>query len=352
MKRVNEAAVKNLNGDALSSLKKHGKSGVKVATIGLAVALSVTTAAPAFAYSPGNNPSHYHNYSSVNQTYETGLIDYSNYDIINYNPNWGVQYADHSLNVNVNRNNVGVIRVSEAPSDLKRAIYERLGETNVNNSRHQYVTFDVAPNRANDTYWIDLNSFAFYTGNISNLGNLYIRTVVLRSKIFVSPENQTWVDEQNYKDYIKDKRVIFECSDGILVNSYDSFVEWESELARRANNENSTVIEDPNQNKQLSEIAHIVYASDGTIWQNQTLMNEYTRWCADKNYNYRDGVYYGVYGNFVSFEDYMKYYNIGYFINSGLKVSEQHYGAYGMLYATAAQARASFEKLPGYQKVK
>ena len=351
MKRVNETAVKNLNGDAISSLKANGNNGGKVVTaIGLTLALSVTTAVPVLANTPQPN-NNYPNYYYANPTHGAGLIDYSNYDIVNYNSNWGVQYADHSLNVNVNRNNVGLIKISEAPSDLRRAINEYLGERNVNNSRYQYVTFDVAPNRANDTYWIDLNSFAFYTGNIANLGNMYIRTVILRSKVFVSPDNQTWVDEQNYKDYIKNQRVIFECSDGVLVNSYDSFVAWETELAKRANNENSTIIDDPNQNKQLNEIAHVV-AFDGTIWQNQTLMNEYIRWCADKNYNYRDGVYYGVYGNFVSFEDYMRYFNIGYFINNGLKASEQYYGAYGMLYSTSAQARASFERLPGYQKVK
>ena len=102
----------------------------------------------------------------------------------------------------------------------------------------------------------------------------------------------------------------------------------------------------------LTEIGYLEALPDGSIWKDQTMLEEYLKWRENKNYGVKDGVFFGSYGIASSFEDYVRLYNISYYVTTGLRREEQFYGAHGFLYASREQAHLSIDKLNGYQKVK
>lgn len=341
MGRVNKEAIKKLQGNSSSNVKKNSNSKKNLVAIGLTIILATGIATPVAAHSRDycndNRYGHVHNY------------DCGYYSYVPYNPNWGIKDATYLVNVSVtNGNNTGVVKVADASNELQKAIYNCLGEKTVKDSGYKYITFSIKYEKSNDSYVIDINSFKIYKKNLSNLGSLKNKDIFLPAKIFMSPEGQQWVDEANYIAYVQDKVIVYECSNGTLVNSYDQFKNREKEIARNQNRPNNQ--NDKNQNVFLDQIAYCWVESDGTIWRDMDITNEYIAWKNDKNYNYKDGIYYGVYGTASSFIEYAKCYNVSYFINSGLKYSEQYYGANGFLYETAAEANKSLDK--GYQKTK
>jgi hypothetical protein len=334
----NKEAISKLQGNSSTSIKNKSNLGKKLATIGLVALLSANIVTPALAHT--NN---YNDYYAGHNHYD-GCGHY--YSYVAYNKNWGIKDSTYAVTVSANRNNVGVVKKTAASSELLTAINNCLGTKKVNDSVYQYITFNIVYVKENDSYEIDINSFDFYKRNISNLGNLSNKSVFLPCKVFMSPEGQQWVDEANYIEYVKDKIIMYECSDGTLVNSYNSFKNWERELAKNPNNPTIPT----NQNVALSQIVHYELDSDGTIWKDMAILEEYIAWKYDNNHNFKDGVYTGVNGTAKSFKEYAKKFNTPYFINSGLKKTEQYYGLNDFLFATEEQANKSFEI--GYQKVK
>lgn len=341
MGRVNNSAISNLQGNSSSTVKKNSNLGKNLIAIGLTAMLVVGTATPAVAHS--------RDYCNDNRYGHVHNNDCGYYSYVPYNPNWGIRDATYLVCVSVTRNNsIGVVKVSEAPSELLRAIYNCIGEKKVTNSDYKYVTFNINYEKSNDSYVIDINSFEIYKRNISNLGTLKNKDIFLPAKIFMSPEGQQWVDEANYITYVNDKVIVYECSNGSLVNSYDQFKTKENELAKKPNKPSTP--NNQNQNISLNQIAYYELESDGTIWKDTIILEEYLSWKSDKNYNYKNGAYNGAYGTATTFVEYAKCYNLPYFINSGLKYSEQYYGANGFLYGSSEQANKSLET--GYQKIK
>ena len=150
------------------------------------------------------------------------------------------------------------------------------------------------------------------------------------------------------EEYIKDMEAIFECSDGSLTTCYADFKAWEKELALRPNNPNYGVLP---YGTSLSDIEHYIVESDGTIWRDAAILKEYLSWRRDRNHNYKDGYYCGIYGVANSFKEYAKIYNTSYFAVNMLKKEEQHLDpTYHLLFLSKTQADEYIKRLKSFQK--
>lgn len=337
MKKVNKKAIKKLCGASSSLIRANSK----VMNSFLIVDLSLLTIIQMII-----------NTTSTSAQLNDRANDCGCYSYVKYNPNWGNKESAHLLNISVTKNNLGVAKMSDAPKELLAAIYECLGENKVKNSNHKYVTFDIVYEKENDSYIIDRKSFKFYSKNNSNFGNLTDRNVFLPIIIFDSPEGPRWINEQNYIEYLKDKNVVYQCSDGSLVSSYFSFKDREIELSKPKNYSSLSSIY--SKSKSLDNIDLLEACSDGTIWSDGILLNEYLSWRRDNSSNYRNGIYCGSYGQFTSFEEYMNYYNVAYFASKGLSPNEQYRSPderyYFLLFSTQKQAAEYAKNVKIYQK--
>ncbi len=333
MEKVNRRALFNLKGRASQSLQNFAHTAVKVLpAIGLSVLCLGPITTPVLAA----------NVEPVSQAY------YADYAFVPYNENWGNQEVYYLFEVKTTKNGLGVLDKNHVDSKILEAVYRTLGEDKVKRSRYNMITYDLKEEEGLEYPIIDVSSFEFYKKSSSTLSPLKKANVYLPVTIFISPDNQHWVNEASYAEYAKEARNVYECSDGSLVFSYQAFKNRERELAYHPGKPDMTPT--PTTNRPLSRFIYTELGSDGTIWKNQTLLEEYLHWRQDHNYGVKDGVYVGVYGTAANFEEYMKIYNVSYFISEGLKRSEQYYGAYGFLYSSASKAQASIEALNSYQK--
>lgn len=339
MKRVNSNAISKLQGNS-SSFVKHNSSiknsitKVRGLSAALAVLVMVSTPLQASAHP------HYQDNNRSSYTHQHNR-NCDNYSYVPYNPDWGVKEATYVLTVSVNRNNTGIVKISDAQQVVLDAIYDCIGKRKVVNTEYDYVIFDVNYIEESDSYFIDPESFRFYKKDIRNLGRLHNKEVHIKGDLFMSPEGQQWVDEHNYMEYVEDKHITYQCSDGTHKYSYIDFKDREIFLG----NYHSTNTE---QKKSIMEISHIEREKDGTIWRNETLLKEYINWLKDPSYNYIDGCYYGTYGTYISFEAYMTDNNIKYFQDQGLKRSEQFINDEGFLIFISEEMKELYES-KGYQ---
>ncbi len=272
------------------------------------------------------------------------------YAYVPYNPNWGNQEANHLEKVRVGKNGVCVVDKEDASKELLAAIYDCIGEKRVQDSRYDLITFRLIYEEGEDTPIIDRDSFAIYKKRLSTLRPFHKVDAYLKVKIFMSPEGQQWVDEKNYSEYASGQWMVYQCSDGSLAHSYEEYKAIERELAYRPHHPNYPTY--PECTSTLEDIGYLELGSDGTVWRDQTMLEEYLAWRQDPTVRMKDGVYYGVYGTAINFETYASIYNAGYFINAGLRRQEQFYGAHGFLYSSAEKAALSIDLQNGYQKVK
>ena len=269
---------------------------------------------------------------------------------IPYNSKWGMSQKLGEVPVGISLDQKCIIELNKITSYLNTSMCKCLGQNKVKESTAKYVTFDVSYNEESDCYIIDEDSYQLYYGNIAQLGKLQVCSVFLKVNFFISPEGQPWVNEKSYENYASNMSAIYECSDGSLVNNYNEFKTWEKELALRPNNPNYNVLP---ANKSLEDIEHVTVNSDGTIWRDATILSEYLAWRRNRNHNYRDGYYCGVYGIANSFKEYVKLYNTSYFTVQGLKRSEQHLDpTYHFLFINQSFADMYIERLKSFQKRK
>ncbi len=320
--RVNRKVVSKLHRTTKNASQNFSKKAVQiVAGTTLILSLTVGMTEPAFAQ------------------------QYPNYAYVPYNQNWGNKEAVHKLSIQITNTGTGIVKKEEASRELLAAIYDCLGENKVEDSKYSVISFQLVYNQYLEPI-IDTSSFAFYKKKIVGLSKL---DAYLPVKVFMAPDGQQWVDERNYRIYALAKNIVYQCSDGTLAHSYQEFKDWECELAYRPSKPNYPVY--PECKKTLMEIGYLE-ATDGSIWKNQTILEEYLNWQENKNYGVKDGVYFGAYGIASSFEEYVRLYNISYYVTSGLSREEQFYGAHGFLYVSREKAYLSIDKLNGYQKIK
>ena len=166
---------------------------------------------------------------------------------------------------------------------------------------------------------------------------------------FVAPENQIWIEESYYEEYARDISAIYECSDGTLTRSYAEFKSWEKELSIRPNNPNYDVL--PN-DVSISDIEHYEVASDGTLWRDASLLQEYLGWRKNPSYNYVNGYYCGVYGVANSFLEYAKIHNASYFILQGLRRAEQFIDPINnFLFVSQSRVDEYVKSIKSFQKI-
>ncbi len=324
--KVNKKGILNLSRKTKTTFQNFGKKAIKiVAGSALVMSLTVGMTEPAFAQK------------------------YPDYAYVPYNQNWGNKEAIRKVFIQVTNTGIGVVKKEETSRELLEAIYDCIEESKVINSRHSLISFSIFYNQDLEPM-IDSTSFQLYKGKLSALGNLSSLEAYLPVKVFMAPDGQQWVNEKNYIAYAKDKNIVYQCSDGSLSHSYQEFRDWECELAYRPSKPNYPVY--PECKKKLTEIGYLEALPDGSIWKDQTMLEEYLKWRENKNYGVKDGVFFGSYGIASSFEDYVRLYNISYYVTTGLRREEQFYGAHGFLYASREQAHLSIDKLNGYQKVK
>ncbi len=161
---------------------------------------------------------------------------------------------------------------------------------------------------------------------------------------FTAPDGQSWADESHYQAYAAFMNIVYECSDGSLANSYLEFKDWERMLAYHPNEPVCKTY--AGNEKNLSELYHLEHSVDGTIWRDETLLEEFLQW---KKNHAQMGVYTGHYGIASNFPEYAKIYNAAYFVNQGLMRPCQFVGAYGFFYSTPEQAKHSLEMKDTFQ---
>lgn len=320
--QVNKKVISKLQGKASNALQNFGKKAVVLTASGaLTLSLLFGMAMPVMA---------------------------ADYAYVPYNSAWGNQEVNHEIEVRVSSSGLAVVDKDDASQELKEAIYECLGEKRVKNSKYDLITFRLIYAYPNATPVIDKNSFEIYKKKLSTLRPFTRTKATLAVTVFMSPEGQLWIDEQNYMDYAKENSIIYQCSDGTLAHSYEEYRDWEAELAYRPNHPNYPSY--PNCQSTLAEVGYTELGSNGTVWRDKVMLEEYLTWREFPNARMKDGVYVGVYGTAASFEEYAKIYNVGYFVSAGVKRSELYYGAYGFLYSSPEYAIASIEALNSYQK--
>ena len=261
----------------------------------------------------------HNNDQSSNLIYSKSNNMPNNYAFIPYNKKWGVSQILGNVPAMISLEQKCVVKLEETTSYLNRAIYECVGTKAATNGKAKYVTFDVEYSEQYGCYVIDDRTFQLFYGSISLLGELQPCSTFLKVSTFISPDGQSWIDEKKYEEYIKNMDVIFECSDGSLTTCYTDFKLWEKELALRPNNPNYSVLP---YDASLVDIEHCIVESDGTIWRDASILEEYLAWRSDHNHNYKDGYYCGIYGIANSFKEYAKKYNASYFAVNKLKRKE------------------------------
>ena len=276
------------------------------------------------------------------------LENINDYVFVSYNKNWGTNSILGSVPVEISLGKKCIIELESTTSYLNAAICKILGTKEVKLSKAKYVTFDVTYSEEFGCYIIDESSFQLYYGRIEQFGELQPCGVFLKIATFISPDGQVWIDESNYEQYINEMNVIFECSDGSLTKTYSDFKVWEKELLLRPNNPNYDIL--PYQTS-LIDIAHQEVASDGTIWRDANILQEYLAWRSNPNHNYQEGYYCGCYGVANSFKEYAKGYNASYFLINDLRREECHYDStYGLLFSSKKAADDYIERLKSFQK--
>ncbi len=352
---VSRKSVSELQGSAKEGLNYVRKRGLQA---GCAVATSLVflfnSAIPAMAaeQSQQNISS---NISFVQQYHKDSAY-------VPYNENWGPKdaYYEYSIDMALGSGRagkiVGVVNKKNVNGQMLTAIYNCLGKSVVENSSYDWITFQIkdtesAPNGKENNPSIgplkvgviDTKSFAFAPNGISSYEPLTAAIAYLPVTVFMAPEGQQWISEEAYRSYAEQHKVIYECNDGTLVFSYQDFKDYERTHRPKKPAEYPLPPEG---------LSYLVLSSDGTIWRDQTILEEYLHWQIDANYRMQNGVYVGAYGAATSFEEYVRIYNNLYLVKHGLSSEEQFYGAHGFLYMNAEKAKQSLETLENFQKVK
>lgn len=321
--RMNKKSILKLQGKK-PQIRNFSKKALKItAGTALIISLTVGMTEPVFAQS------------------------YPNYAYVPYNQDWGSKEENHEISIFVTENNIGVVRKSMASKELLSAIVDFFGEDKVANSKYDIIIFEM--DNKNEGLTINKSTFSFYKKKMSTLGLLKKIKCYLPVKVFMAPDNQQWIDEKSYIAYVSDKKIIYQCSDGSLAHSYQEYKDWECEMAYHPNKPIYPAYSECN--KSLSEMDYLE-SSDGTIWKDQAILDEYLNWKQNRNFGIKDGIYFGTYGVVSSFEDYVRLYNVSYYVNEGLKREEQFYGVNGFLYSNREKALLSIDKMNGYQKKK
>lgn len=267
-----------------------------------------------------------------------------------YNKKWGKSTITGCVPAAVSENGKGITSFDVTTSYLKQAVIDCLGATVLIRSSAKYITFDIQYSEEYGCDVIDKTSFQIFNGYPQQLGSLKSTNVFLEIDNFIAPDDQMWVSEDAYARYAEAQNFIYECSDGTLTSSYADFKKWEMELTMNPNNPNYSVLP---YTTSLSEVEHIETITDGTVWKDANMLNEYLAWKRDKNHNYKDGYYCGFYGIANSFAEYLKIYNASYFTQLGVKRSEQHMDINrGLMFATKEAQLRYKSTLKQVQKVK
>ena len=320
--KINKQGLGNLPETKKRTLQNFGKKAVTLtASSALALSLLLAPATPVMA---------------------------KDYAYVPYNAEWGNKEVDHEIEIRISASGLGVVDKEEANAELLEAIYDCLGKKKVQNSKYNLITFKLVYAYPNATPSIDKNSFEFYRKRLSSLRPFTRAKATLRVNVFMSPEGQIWVDEDTYRDYADDNLIIYQCSDGTLAHSYEEYRDWEAELAYHPHGPNYPFY--PECAKTLAEVGYTELGSNGTVWRDQAMLEEYLTWREFPTARMKDGLYMGNLGTAISFEEYARIYNAGYFVGSGVKKSELYYGAYGFLYSSPEKAMASMDALNSYQK--
>lgn len=272
----------------------------------------------------------------------------STFAFIPYNKKWGVSQILGSVPAKISSEQKCVIVFEEATSYLTAAICKCVGKEANKKKKAKYVTFDVKYSEKNNCYIIEKDSFQMYYGNINQLGALHDCGVFLEIDTYISPDGQVWASEDKYEEYASTITAIYEGSDGTLTQNYTDFKTWEQELVLRPNNPNGNVLP---YTISLKDIEHYEVASDGTIWKDVTLLQEYLAWRNDHNHNYEDGYYCGIYGVANSFKEYVHLYNTCYFTVNRLRRDEQYMDStYRLLFSSQDLADNYINRLKSFQK--
>lgn len=276
-------------------------------------------------------------------------MPFYDYAFVPYNKKWGSSQILVSVPVMISLEQKCIVNFTETVEALKKVIYSRLNQMPCSTKKTSYMSFDIKYSEIHGCYVIDQDSFRPYYGEIEQLHQLPTSDVSLETPVFISPNGQPWIDEMKYKEYAEtNKYVIYECSDGSLTKSYEDFKTWEKELALRPNNPNFSVLP---YGTTLEDIDHYEVASDGTIWRNATILQEYLAWRKDHNHNYKDGYYCGHYGMANSFREYAQRFNASYFIVKDLRREEQYLDpTYSFLFSSQAAADEYVKRLKSFQK--
>ena len=251
---------------------------------------------------------------------------------IPYNKRWGKTVVTGCVPSAVSENGKSITSLNVATSYLRQAVIASLGNSVLTCSNVKYITFDTEYSEEYGCDIIDQTSFQIFNGHPQQLGKLKTTNSYLELDRFISPEEQTWVSEEAYISYAADGNFIYECSDGTLTTSYDVFKTWETELTRNPNSPDYSVFP---ASTPLEDVDYVTATTDGTIWRDANLLNEYLAWRRNHNHNYENGYYCGTYGIANSFAEYMKINNGSYFAQLGVRRSEQHMDMnLGLLFAT------------------
>lgn len=284
------------------------------------------------------------NQSSIREEMEQSIV------FIPYNKKWGKTTVTGCVPAVVNESGKAITSLDIATSYLKHAIIDCLGDVVLTTNGVKYITFDVEYSEEYGCDIIDKASFQIFNGYPQQLGKLKATNVFLEMENFISPDDQMWVSEDSYKRYATSGSFIYECSDGTLTTSYDDFKKWEMELAVRPNNPNYSVLP---YTTSLDEVGHLISSTDGTIWRDGNLLNEYMSWRRDHNHNYENGYYHGEYGIANSFAEYMKINNASYFAQHRVKRSEQHMDKnHGLLFISKEAQQKYKSTTKQVQKIK
>ena len=266
---------------------------------------------------------------------------------IPYNKKWGNNKIYGSVSAFVNKQGKGYIKLKNSFGYISRAVVKAIGAEKFDDN-YDFVTFSVRPQEGNNWNVIDQATFQL-SNNHTGLSDCQEQTVFIEITTFVAPENQIWIEESYYEEYARDISAIYECSDGTLTRSYAEFKSWEKELSIRPNNPNYDVL--PN-DVSISDIEHYEVASDGTLWRDASLLQEYLGWRKNPSYNYVNGYYCGVYGVANSFLEYAKIHNASYFILQGLRRAEQFIDPINnFLFVSQSRVDEYVKSIKSFQKI-